>query len=70
MLVSEFPFYALSNEELLKETGAWVHDSANSLVESRDFFKDNPISKPFLKQKYLIIIHLMYPFHAIHFGEL
>ena len=44
MLVSEFPFYALSNEELLKETGAWVHDSASSLVESRDFFKDNPIS--------------------------
>ena len=26
------PFYALSNEEFLKETGAWVHDSASSLV--------------------------------------
>ena len=40
MLVSEFPFYALSNEEFLKETGAWVHDSASTLLESRDLFKD------------------------------
>ena len=40
MLLSEFPFYALSNEEFIKETGAWVHDSASSLLESRDLFKD------------------------------
>ena len=40
MLASEFPFYALSNEEFLKETGAWVHDSASALLESRDLFKD------------------------------
>ena len=29
MLVSEFPFDALSNKNFLKETGAWVHDSAS-----------------------------------------
>ena len=39
MLVSEFPLYTLSNEEFLKETGAWVHDSASSLLESRDLLK-------------------------------
>ena len=40
MLVSEFPFHALNNEDFLKETGAWVHDSASALLESRDLFKD------------------------------
>ena len=37
MLVSKFPFYALSNEEFLKETGAWIHESACSLLY---LFKD------------------------------
>ena len=40
MLLSELPFYVLSNEEFVKETGAWVHDSVSSLLESRDLFKD------------------------------
>ena len=41
LLMSEFHFYALSNEELfLKETRAMVHDSSTSLLESRDLFKD------------------------------
>ena len=40
MLLSELPFYVLSNEEFVKETGAWVHDSASSLLESKDLFKD------------------------------
>jgi len=39
MLLSEFPFYALTNEEFLKETGAWVHNSLTSILESRDLFK-------------------------------
>ena len=32
--------YVLSNEEFVKETGAWVHDSASSLLESKDLFQD------------------------------
>ena len=40
MLLSELPFDVLSNEEFVKETGAWVHDSASSLLQSRDLFKD------------------------------
>ena len=32
MLVSEFPFYALSNENVLNQTGAWIHESASSLL--------------------------------------
>ena len=40
MLLSELPFYVLSNEEFVKETGTWVHDSASSLLESKDLFKD------------------------------
>ena len=40
MLLGELPYYLLTNEEVIKETGAWVHDSANSLLESRDLFID------------------------------
>ena len=40
MLLSELTFYVLTDEEFIKETGAWVHDSASSLLESRDLFKD------------------------------
>ena len=40
MLLSELPFYVLTDEEFIKETGPWVHDSASSLLESRDLFKD------------------------------
>ena len=40
MLLSELPYYVLTDEEVIKETGAWVHDSTNSLLESRDLFKD------------------------------
>ena len=40
MLLGELPYYLLTNEEVIKETGAWVHDSTNSLLESRDLFID------------------------------
>ena len=40
MLLSELPYYVLTDEEVIKETGAWVHDSTNSLLESRDLVKD------------------------------
>ena len=37
MLLGEHPYYLLTNEDVIKETGAWVHDSTNSLLESREF---------------------------------
>jgi len=40
MSLSDLPYYALTNEGVIKETGAWVHDSTNSLLESRDLFID------------------------------
>ena len=40
MSLSELPYYALTNEEVIKETGAWVHDSTDTLLESRDLFRD------------------------------
>ena len=40
MLLGELPYYFLTNEEVIKETGAWVHDSTKSLLESRDLFID------------------------------
>ena len=39
MLESEFVLLC-SNEEFLKETGAWIHESARSLLQYRDLFKD------------------------------
>ena len=62
MLVSEFPFYPLSNEEFLKETGAWIHESAISLLylfkdianpektKDRDF--NESLFKEFIKSNY------------------
>ena len=44
MLLGELPYYFLTNEEVIKETGAWVHDSTKSLLESRDLFIDIIVS--------------------------
>ena len=40
MLLGELPYYLLTNEEVIKETGAWAHDSTNLLLKSRDLFID------------------------------
>jgi hypothetical protein len=62
------PFYNLTDEEFYKETGAWIYNSANSLLnESRDLFKDiiespdkvndcyKNLAYDFLESKYLTI---------------
>ena len=39
-VLSEFPFYNLDNQEFLRITGGWVHNSYHSLIESKDLFQD------------------------------
>ena len=41
MLLSELPYYVLTDEEVIKETGAWVHDSTNSLLESTQLISES-----------------------------
>ena len=36
--LSDLPFLNLSNEELLKETGAWIYHAAGNLFVSKDLF--------------------------------
>ena len=38
--LSELPFLNLSNEELLKETDAWIYHAAANLFFSNDLFRD------------------------------
>ena len=38
--LSELPFLNLSNEELLKETDAWIYHAAGNLFVSKDLFRD------------------------------
>ena len=62
MLAREFPFYALSIEEFLKETGAWIHESASSLLylfkdianpeKTKDRDCNESIFKEFIKSNY------------------
>jgi len=37
---SELPFLNLTNEELLKETDAWIYHAAGNLFVSKDLFRD------------------------------
>ena len=39
-MLSELPFFALDSQEFLKTTGGWVHQSLQSLIESKDLFGD------------------------------
>ena len=39
-VLSELPFFTLDSQEFLKITGGWVHQSLQSLVESKDLFGD------------------------------
>ena len=68
MMLSELPFYNLTDEEFYKETGVWMYNSVNSLLnESRDLFKDiiespdkvndcyENLAYDFLESKYLTI---------------
>jgi hypothetical protein len=68
MMLSELPFYNLTDEEFYKETGVWMYSSVNSLLnESRDLFKDiiespdkvndcyENLAYDFLESKYLTI---------------
>ena len=38
--LSELPFFNLTNEEFLKETGTWLYHSSSSLFNSKDLFRD------------------------------
>ena len=40
MMLSELPFYYLMDEEFHKDTGVWIYNSINTLIMSRDLFKD------------------------------
>ena len=39
-VLSELPFFTLDSQEFLKITGGWVHQSLQSLIESKDLFGD------------------------------
>ena len=44
--LSELPCFNLSNEEILKETGAWIYHASSNLFDSKDLFRDvieNPV---------------------------
>ena len=38
--LSELPLLNVSNEELLKETDAWIYHAAGNLFVSNDLFRD------------------------------
>lgn len=39
-MLSELPFFTLEPQEFLKTTGGWVHQSLQSVIESKDLFAD------------------------------
>ena len=39
-VLSELPFFTLGPQEFLKTTGGWVHQSLQSVIESKDLFAD------------------------------
>ena len=39
-MLSELPFFTLDPQEFLKTTGGWVHQSFQSIIESKDLFAD------------------------------
>ena len=43
-VLSELPFFTLDSQEFLKITGGWVHQSLQSVIESKDLFADIIIS--------------------------